>query len=98
MASRTDADLRAAVLAMHDAFIRSAQAQFAEVVGDLPGGGDPADRAGALAFTMAVFDGTAMSELLGPQPTKRAASEMVDAVKALSRLSYPRPGPEEGPP
>jgi AcrR family transcriptional regulator len=98
VASRTDADLRAAVLAMNDAFIRSAQAQFAEVVGDLPGGGDPAHRAGALAFTMAVFDGTAISALLGPQPTKLAASEMVDAVKALSRLSYPRPAPEEGSP
>ena len=96
VASRTDADLRVAVLAMNDAFITSAQAQFAEVVGDLPGGGgDPADRAGALAFTLAVFDGTAISQLLGPRRNGLPASEMVDAVKALSRLSFPRPGPEE---
>lgn len=98
VASRTDADLRAAVLAMNDAFIRSALAQFAEVVGDLAGAGDPADRAGALAFTLAVFDGTAVSQLLGPRPHALPASEMVDAVKALSRLSFPRPGPEEGSP
>jgi AcrR family transcriptional regulator len=98
VASRTDAELRAGMLAMDDAFITSARAQFAEVVGDLPGGGDPSDRAGALAFTMALFDGTAVSLLLGPRPQLLPASDIVDAVKALSRLPFPRPGPEEGSP
>ena len=65
----------------------------------MPGAADPADHAGELGFVFAVFDGTAISQLLGPRSDMPAPSEMVDAVKGLSRLTFPRPGPhEEGSP
>jgi AcrR family transcriptional regulator len=95
VAARTDPDLRASVLAMNRAFIASARSQFGQVVAGMPGAGAPADDTGALGFVFAVFDGTAISQLLGPRSDMPAPSEMVDAVKGLSRLAYPRPGPHE---
>lgn len=95
VAARTDPGLRAAVVATNGAFIASAQSQFADVVAGMPGAGDAADQASALGFTFAVFDGTAISQLLGPRSDMPAPSEMVDSIKALSRLSFPRPGPHE---
>lgn len=83
VAARTDPELAAAVVAVDEAFVRSSQEVFDEV---LPPDEYPGAAAVGLRFTFAVMEGAALQGLV---PHHQEGQSAVETLKAFTRLLLP---------
>lgn len=90
VAARTDPDLARSVVAMDQRFVDDARLIFAELFPPAEPGGSEEFYELGLVLSLALFDGMALSRFhlpYEPYPTDR----LLQALKDLSRLVYPRP-------